>query len=61
MRKTISTVALAATIGAVAFYALLNSQPSHNSTFLQDLHPTELEFVKWTTKYGRSYGTKEEY
>lgn len=61
MKSKSSVLAIAGTVCAVALFAHLNSEaPSSTSLFMQD-HPLENEFAKFTSQYGRSFGTKAEF
>src|SRR5947208_2082403 len=60
MRKAVSAFAIAGTACTFAIYALFNDISPSATSFLQSTG-REHEFVSFVSKYGRSFGTKEEY
>lgn len=61
--KTPQILATVAIAGAVATFALFNSNsaPSHQAFLSTPFTDAEREFINFVSTYHRSYGTKEEY
>lgn len=60
MRKGYASLAVVGVAATVAVYAL-TSMDTPKSTSFNTLTSEDLEFMKFVAKYGKSYGTKEEY
>src|SRR5688572_9730227 len=60
MRKAVSAFAIAGTVCSFAIFALFNDISPSATSFLQT-SSRETEFMSFISKYGRSFGTKEEY
>lgn len=61
--KTPQVLATVAIAGAVATFAVLNSNnaPSHKAFLATPITDVEREFINYVATYRRSYATKEEY
>jgi len=59
MRSGFATLAVVGVAACVAVYAL-TAAPAGNSLYT-NLSSEELEYLKFVAKYGKSYGTKEEF
>ena len=59
MRSGFATLAVVGVAACVAVYALSGSAPESKS--LYSMAADDFEFLKYVTKYGKSYGTKEEF
>lgn len=61
--RTKEIIASIAVVGAVAAIALfnINSQPAQSFLAATQNSPLEQAFIKFISKHGRTYGTKEEY
>lgn len=59
MRKGYASLAIVGVAAAVAVFALTSYQPK--SVNFNELTTEDFEFMKYVSKYGKSYGTKEEY
>jgi C1A family cysteine protease len=59
MRSGFATLAVVGVAACVAVYAL-TSAPAGNSLYT-NLSTEDLEYLKYVAKYGKSYGTKEEF
>lgn len=61
--KTPQVLATIAIAGAVATFALFNSNsaPSHQAFLATPITDAEREFINFVAHYHRSFGTKEEY
>jgi hypothetical protein len=60
MRKGYASLCVVGIAACVAVYAL-TSMDAPKSTSFNTLTSEDLEFMKFVAKYGKSYGTKEEY
>lgn len=60
MRKPLSALIIGGTVCSLAIFALINNVPASATTFLQT-SSHEADFASFMSKYGRSFGTKEEY
>lgn len=61
MRKSAAiTLAVVGTVAAVAVLAL-NQAPASTSLFQVEINKENLDFANYLAKYGKSYGTKEEF
>lgn len=61
MRKSAAiTLAVVGTVAAVAVFAL-NDQPASTSLFQIEINKENLDFANYLAKFGKSYGTKEEF
>lgn len=61
MRKGYTSLAIVGVAACVAVYAVTSFQPKSTSLYSNVISSDEMEFMKFITKYGKSYGTKEEY
>ena len=61
MRSGFATIAVVGVAACVAVYALSGTQPAGNSLYSNVLSADDMEFLKYVAKYGKSYGTKEEF
>ena len=59
MRTGFATLAVVGVAACAALYAL-NGAPQSSSLY-SDLSAEDMEFLRFVSKYGRSYGTKEEF
>ena len=59
MRSVFTTLAVVGVAACVAVYALSGSAPESKS--LYTMAADDFEFLKYVSKYGKSYGTKEEF
>jgi cathepsin L/cathepsin H len=59
MRSGFATLAVVGVAACVAVYALSGSAPESKS--LYSMAADDFEFLKYVSKYGKSYGTKEEF
>jgi hypothetical protein len=59
MRKGFASLAIVGVAACVAVFALTSYQPK--AINFNELTTEDLEFMKYVSKYGKSYGTKEEY
>jgi len=59
MRSGYATLAVVGVAACVAVYALTGSAPASKS--LYTMAADDFEFLKYVAKYGKSYGTKEEF
>jgi C1A family cysteine protease len=60
MRKGFASIAVVGIAACIAVYAL-TQQPKTNSLYSNTLTGEDMEFLKYVAKYGKSYGTKEEF
>jgi KDEL-tailed cysteine endopeptidase len=60
MRSTFATLAVVGVAACVAVYAL-TAAPAGKSLYSNVLATEDLEYLKFIAKYGKSYGTKEEF
>ena len=60
MRSGFATLAVVGIAAAVAVYAV-SFAPSSKSLYSNVLTHNDMEFLKFVSKYGKSYGTKEEF
>jgi KDEL-tailed cysteine endopeptidase len=60
MRKGFASLAVVGVAAVVAVFALTQS-PKTNSLYSNELTAQDMEFLKYVTKFGKSYGTKEEF
>ena len=60
MRTGFASLAVVGVAACVAVYAL-TQQPKTNSLYSNILTSEDMEFLKYVSKYGKSYGTKEEF
>ena len=60
MRKGFASIAIVGVAACVAVYAL-TQQPKTNSLYSNILTSDDMEFLKYVSKFGKSYGTKEEF
>ena len=61
MRKSAAiTLAVVGTVAAVAVFAL-NERPSYTSLYQMEITQDNVDFANYLAKYGKSYGTKEEF
>ena len=58
--QVIATLAITGSIAAIALMNM-NSAPSHSSFLSTPFSEAEREFINFIARFGRSYGTKEEY
>lgn len=61
MRKGYTSLAIVGVAACVAVYALSTFQPKTTSLYSGAISSEEMEFMKFVSKYGKSYGTKEEF
>lgn len=61
MRKGFATLAVVGVAACVAVYAMTAYQPKQTSLFSKNLTADDYEFIKYVTKFGKHYGTKEEW
>lgn len=59
MRKGFASLAIVGVAACVAVFAFTSYQPK--ATQFNELTSEDLEFMKFVSKYGKSYGTKEEF
>ena len=60
MRKGFASLAVVGVAAVVAVFALTQS-PKTNSLYSNELTAQDMEFLKYVSKFGKSYGTKEEF
>ena len=60
MRKGFASLAVVGIAACVAIFAITQS-PKTNSLYSNVLTVEDMEFLKYVAKYGKSYGTKEEF
>ena len=60
MRKGFASIAIVGVAACVAVYALTQA-PKSNSLYSNVLTTEDMEFLKYVAKFGKSYGTKEEF
>jgi len=60
MRKGFASLAVVGVAAVVAVFALTQS-PKSSSLYSNTLTAEDMEFLKYVTKFGKSYGTKEEF
>lgn len=60
MRTGFASLAVVGVAACVAVYAL-TQQPATNSLYSNVLSTSDMEFLKYVSKFGKSYGTKEEF
>ena len=60
MRSGFASLAIVGVAACVAVYAL-TQQPSASTSAYTVMSADELEFLKYVAKFGKSYGTKEEF
>jgi KDEL-tailed cysteine endopeptidase len=60
MRKGFASLAVVGVAAVVAVFALTQS-PKSNSLYSNVLTAEDMEFLKYIAKFGKSYGTKEEF
>jgi|LauGreDrversion4_2_1035121.scaffolds.fasta_scaffold290379_1 KDEL-tailed cysteine endopeptidase len=60
MRKGFASLAVVGIAACVAVFALTQS-PKSNSLYSNALTAEDMEFIKYVAKFGKSYGTKEEF
>ena len=60
MRKGFASLAVVGIAACVAVFALTQS-PKTNSLYSNVLTVEDMEFIKYVAKFGKSYGTKEEF
>jgi C1A family cysteine protease len=59
MRKGFASLAIVGVAACVAMYAI--TQTPHSEDLHTEITGVDLEFIKYVTKFGKSYGTKEEF
>ena len=59
MRKGFAALAVVGIAAVVALYAV--TQTAQPTNLYTSLTPDDMEFIKYVAKYGKSYGTKEEF
>lgn len=60
MRSGFATLAVVGVAACIAVYALTNG-PSTVTLHSNVISASDMEFLKYVAKYGKSYGTKEEF
>ena len=60
MRSSIITLAVVGTVAAIAVVAL-SEMPSSTSLYTMEVTQENVDFANYLAKYGKSYGTKEEF
>lgn len=59
-RSQAITLAVVGTVAAVAVFAL-NEAPASTNLYSMEVTKDNLDFANYLAKYGKSYGTKEEF
>ena len=60
MRSSVITLAVVGTVAAIAVVAL-SEMPSSTSLYTMEVTQENVDFANYLAKYGKSYGTKEEF
>ncbi len=61
MRTGFASLAVVGVAACVAVYALTSYSPKSSSLYSNILTGEDMEFLKYVAKFGKSYGTKEEF
>lgn len=59
MRRSVAALAIVGFVASISLYLL--GAPAKGSTFFQSMTQDDLEFLKFISKHGRNYATKEEF
>jgi len=59
MRKGFASLAIVGVAACVALYAM--TQTAQSTSLYTDISGAEMEFIRYVAKFGKSYGTKEEF